>query len=451
MRQNMNLLPHNKRLNGKGFYIENVDLNTILQYSQTPVYVTSLSSVFERTKIYKKSLESHFQKSNIFYACKANFSQFILKEVLEAKAGIDIVSIGEWRAARQAGFQPENICFAGVGKKDAEWKETILNGIGFINVEHLEELENILSFIKENKKNLSSIPIISLRLNPCLDISTHAHLKTGALDSKFGILFSQFQKWLLNKRQIYSESEYKNWIQPMQGVHVHIGSQLMQKEIFTHTVQAVFDCAHFMHENEIAIYHLDFGGGLGVPDTGVPDNGKDIEDHVNFLCSEIKNQIPNYPKLQNFWGENYENLFVCLEPGRSVVASSTVFLTTVLYTKTNASENHIFNFCYVDGAMNDFPRPSLYGAKHHAEIVNFKLNNDTFAQNENWQIVGPVCESGDFLSKCSSLPVMSKGDTIAFFEAGAYCRSMASQYNLRPLPNEIYIKNSEIVGLSKIT
>lgn len=454
MRPNITLKPMPERFEGQGLFIEQVSLSNILKQAQTPLYVTSLSAVNERVKIYKESLKKHFTNSNIFYACKANFSQPILQEVYYAGAGIDIVSIGEWHAALSAGFVPQNICFAGVGKKESEWQQTILQGIGSINVEHLQELEDILNFILQNKKNLKNFPTLSLRLNPCLEIETHPHLKTGALDSKFGILFDHFKEWLLAKKQTIPAEQFVQWILPLKGIHVHIGSQLMAKDIFVHTVKNVLDCAQFMFSQNILVTHLDFGGGLGVPVTGVPFHGEDILEHVNFLSNTFKNQANFYPQLLNLWGNNFSNLFVCLEPGRSVVASSTIFLTTVLYTKENSPE---FRFCYVDGAMNDFPRPSIYGAEHHAELVNFSQENLTknnFSQETcpkenhelfNWRIVGPVCESGDFLSKKTYLPRLRKNDVIAFFEAGAYCRSMASQYNLRPLPQELFVRGEEIL------
>ena len=449
MRPHISLKPLSERINQSGLFIENVPLSQILSHAQTPLYVTSLSAVADRIKSYKEILKSHFQNSNIFYACKANFAQAILKQVRQEGVGVDIVSIGEWKAALNAGFEAKNICFAGVGKKECDWKETIVNGIGYINIEHLQELEDILNFIFQNKNLHKAIPVISLRLNPCLEIETHPHLKTGALDSKFGILFNQFKEWLLAKKHDFSQEEFAQWTSPLKGIHVHIGSQLTAKDIFIHTVKSVFDCAQFMIENKIFVTHLDLGGGLGISTSGAPQHGEDITEHVNFLCNTVKSQSVFYPQLLNLWQNDFSNLFVCLEPGRSVVASSTIFLTTVLYTKINYTQNVVdtlkecYRFCVVDGAMNDFPRPSLYGAEHHAELVNFANVEKSTSHTFNWRVVGPVCESGDFLSKNSHLPCMHKNDIIAFFEAGAYCRSMASQYNLRPLPNELFVRGSE--------
>ncbi|WP_161597571.1 diaminopimelate decarboxylase [Fluviispira multicolorata] len=449
MRPFFDLAKLTERKIGHGFLIDNVPLSKILECNHSPVYVTSLNAVAERVNIYQTTLKKYFKNNSIFYAMKANFSNPILKQVQETTAGVDIVSIGEWRAALKAGFSPQKICFAGVGKKEEEWREAIEGGLGYLNVEHLDELKDILNYISDNINKLKFIPVISLRLNPCLEVKTHPHLKTGALDSKFGILFEHFEEWVINIKQVFPNSQaFQEWISPLKGIHVHVGSQLMENKIFSLIIEKILECASFMFENNIKPYHIDLGGGLGVPYEGVSLDGTDISVHVEFFCSTLINLAKKYKKLHILWGNQCENLFVCFEPGRSIVASSTVFLTKVLYTKHNSNDH---NFCFVDGAMNDFPRPSIYNAKHQCEVVNFE-NSEFLKQNSlrkkiHWQIVGPVCESGDFLSKDALLPKLFKNDVLAFFEAGAYCRSMASHYNLRKLPAEIFIKNGKIIEI----
>jgi diaminopimelate decarboxylase len=447
MRPFITLKPLEQRIKGEGLYIDSVPLSDILDLKVSPIYVTSLNSISQRLNYYKSALQKHFTNFEVFYAMKANFSFPILEEIKNSGGGIDIVSIGEWRAALKAGIKPEKICFAGVGKKEEEWKEAIKGGLGYLSVEHLSELNDILFFIYKNKSDEIKSLVISLRLNPSVEVETHPHLKTGALNSKFGILFEHFEIWLNQmKSQFQDIEDYKKWIRPLKGIHVHVGSQLMENSIFPLIANKILDCAHFMLKNNIIVKHIDFGGGLGVPVEGVPENGNDIKSHIDFLCNTFKNAASDYKDLIKEWGEDFNNLFVCVEPGRSIVASSTVFITQVLYEKQNSDKNL---FCYVDGAMNDFPRPSLYGAIHHAEIVNFnqdvnlreKLKNNFL----NWNIVGPVCESGDFLSKNTLLPEVQKGDIIAFFEAGAYCRSMASTYNLRSLTSEVFVKDGKIL------
>nr|BFD32393.1 diaminopimelate decarboxylase [Pigmentibacter ruber] len=449
MRPFISLKSIEERINGEGLEIDAVPLAQILALDKTPVYVTSLNAVSQRLNKYKEALSCHFIHNEIFYAMKANFATPILKTVVKEDFGIDIVSIGEWRKAIASGIHPKKICFAGVGKKETEWKEALLGGLGNLSVEHLTELSDILDFLYK-EKNLNSFEkkvLVSLRLNPAVEVETHPHLKTGALNSKFGILYEHFQTWLKAKKlQFTSEDLFLKWINPLKGIHVHIGSQLTENSIFPLVVKKVLDCAHFMYENKIFVQHIDFGGGLGVGQNGVPENGEDIFKHVHFVCNAFKEESKKYPKLLSVWNEDYSNLSVCMEPGRSVVASSTIFLTKVLYEKRNSVENI---FCYVDGAMNDFPRPSLYGAIHHAELVNYnikKLQQEDF-NHFSWNVVGPVCESGDFLAKNAILPQIHKGDIIAFFEAGAYCRSMASQYNLRELPSEIFVRDGLITDI----
>ncbi len=449
MRPFISLKPIEQRINGEGLLIDAVPLADILALEKTPIYVTSLNAVAQRASLYKQALNLHFQNNEVFYAMKANFAKPIIETIHKVGIGIDIVSIGEWRQAIACGVQGNKICFAGVGKKEKEWKETILGGLGYLSVEHLSELDDILDFLSKQDQQVRNKLLISLRLNPAVEVKTHPHLKTGALNSKFGILFEHFNEWFVAKKDQFENKElFKQWISPLKGIHVHIGSQLMENTIFSLVSLKILECAQFLYENEVYINHIDFGGGLGVSQNGVSENGTDITNHVNLICTSFKKETSHYPALQSYWQNDFSKLFVCMEPGRSIVASSTIFITKVLYEKRNSTENL---FCYVDGAMNDFPRPSIYGAVHHSELINF-VNNENNHSNINskfkkWNIVGPVCESGDFLAKDALLPDITKGDVLAFFEAGAYCRSMASQYNLRDLPAEIFVKDGKISAI----
>lgn len=447
MRPFISLKPIEQRVNGEGFLIDSVPLIEILALDKTPLYVTSLNSILLRAKQYKDALSLHFPNNEIFYAMKANFSKPIIEAINSANIGVDIVSVGEWRHAVRAGTPSKKICFAGVGKKDYEWQETILGGLGYLSVEHLSELNAILDFLVIQKRQKQNSLVISIRINPAVEVDTHPHLRTGALNSKFGILYEHFQEWLIEKKNHFQNAElFKEWLSPLKGIHVHIGSQLMESSIFPLVSKKILDCAQFMFENQVYVKHIDFGGGLGVPETGVTENGSDIINHVNLISTSFKVASHHYPDLMSLWGKDYSQLSICLEPGRSIVASSTVFITKVLYEKRNSKENL---FCYVDGAMNDFPRPSIYGAFHHAEVVNFRNFESAakakIANFKQWNIVGPVCESGDFLAKNAPLPDISAGDIVAFFEAGAYCRSMASQYNLRDLPSEVFVRDGKII------
>lgn len=450
MRPFIFLSPIEERINGEGLVIDSVPLSKIIEINKFPVYVTSLNSISQRIHFYKQELNLFFEKNEIFYAMKANFSSVILNEVVDNGIGVDIVSIGEWEAAVNAGFSSEKICFAGSGKKESEWMKAIRGGLGYLSVEHLSELNDILSFLSQEREYLKIQTKILLRLNPEVEVDTHPHLKTGSLNSKFGIIFSHFEKWLIDKKLEFNNSDdFYNWIYPLKGIHVHVGSQLLENNSLSLIIKKILDCAQFMLMQGIIVKYINFGGGLGVPYEGVPLNGEDIKNYINLLSTSFIKISENYQDLMVEWGERFSGLLISIEPGRSIVASSTLFLTQVLYEKKNSSINL---FCYVDGGMNDFPRPSMYGALHNAEVVNFtdllNLKERLSLNYLKWSIVGPVCESGDFLSKSSILPQVKKGDIIAFFEAGAYCRAMANNYNLRPLPSEIFLKDGKIIKVT---
>ena len=437
----------------KHFSVEGVGLQKLLTLVPTPFYVTSLSAVAQRVEAYRKALNAHFELGTVFYAMKANSAPTLLKTILNAGAGLDIVSGGELKAALRAGAKPEKICFAGVGKTTAEIDAAFECGVGILNVEHTAELTRVLDkAYEQNESGKNCILKVALRLNPCVDIATHPHLRTGALDSKFGIFIEHLKEWASeqNKRV----SNWQRYLKPLQGVHVHIGSQLQGTEVFNAVILKVLECVDFLHQEGCQIHHLDLGGGLGVGFNGAPADNTDILNHVDFLCNTLKYAITNnsvfFEKIKPIWGTNLEKLSVNLEPGRSVVASSTVLITQVMYEKSNGAG---LNFAYVDAGMNDFPRPSIYGAKHFCARISdsneMKSKKSSEIELLNYSVVGPVCESGDVLAKEMCHEKINVGDILGFFEAGAYCRSMASHYNMRPLPAELFVLQGEAVAISR--
>jgi diaminopimelate decarboxylase len=439
--------------------VDGVNLPRLREAAEGPAFVTSMNAVRQRAETYVKELALQFSKSRVFYAMKANSAPAILREVAKAGCGIDIVSVGEFRAARAAGVKASDICFAGVGKTEREIVEAVNAGLGVINVEHAQELSFVLGFLKErrsahlaakeNEKKgfLSGIaqysePLVALRLNPCVESPTHPHLKTGALDSKFGMLTAQVMDWLKSTRLSFTregkldEKSFTEFISPLRGIHVHIGSQLQSHDVFPLVLERVRDCALGLADGGIRIDHLDLGGGLGVGPQGVPADASDITAHVGFQARALKSLVASDTRLQNLWDLDCGRLHVCIEPGRSLVASSTVFLTEVLFEKANLDT---VRFAYVDAGMNAFPRPSIYGAEHSTACAN-KANTNLIP----YKVFGPVCESGDVLAREAHLPLLYGGDIVVFFEAGAYCRSMASHYNLRTIPAEIFVRDGSI-------
>lgn len=443
------------------FEIDGVSLSKLRELEKGPLFATSLNAVRQRAEVYVNRLASHFPTSKIFYAIKANAAPAILREVTRAGCGVDIVSIGEFRAARAAGVPASEICFAGVGKLKSEIIEAYESGLGVINVEHAQELSFVLDLWAEKRRTIEGAksksgaqsagasgshpnqPLVAIRLNPCVESQTHPHLKTGALDSKFGLLLSQIDEWVqgtrmrFTKQGQFDEPGFADFVGPLRGLHVHIGSQLQSHDVFPLVVQRIKECVSMLNAKGIVIDHLDLGGGLGVGPSGVPTDASDIEAHVDFQANALKGMIASEPELQKIWGVNCEKLSVCLEPGRSMVASSTVFLSEVLYEKANLES---VRFAYVDAGMNAFPRPAIYGAEHATACAN-KPNVNLIS----YKVFGPVCESGDVLAREARLPQLFAGDVVAFFEAGAYCRSMASHYNLRTIPAEIFLRDGRVV------
>ena len=439
--------PQASRSGASAFAIEGVTLERCLGTLDTPFYVTSLSAIEARTRAYVQALRAHFPKGHVHYALKANFAPAVLRAVLRAGGGMDIVSVGEWRQALRAGADPADICFAGVGKRPSEWREALQGGLGSLNVEHVAELAAVLDACAETPCGTR----ISIRLNPCVELETHPHLKTGALDSKFGLLEEQVVSFFTGQRARFaSQDDFLRWLAPVRGLHVHIGSQMQSAQVFTHVAAKVASLAAWLAAQGVRLTHFDLGGGLGVGEQGVPEGETDVRTHVDFLCSSLSRALrsacDNEPALASVLGKDFEHVSVALEPGRSIVASSTLLVTRVLYEKSNAPGIH---FAYVDAGMNDFPRPALYGARHAVErlAVGDALNET--GHPREYQVVGPVCESGDVLARNALLPVLSPGDVLGFYEAGAYCRSMASHYNLRPLPGELFVRGRDIVCTEK--
>ncbi|MEY2989051.1 MAG: hypothetical protein RJB13_2572, partial [Pseudomonadota bacterium] len=310
--------------------VDNVSLQHLKATASVPMFVTSLSAVAQRAQSYVQALSKHFSRSKVYYAMKANSALPILREVHRSGCGLDIVSIGEFRVARSSGVPAEEICFAGVGKTKDEIAEALGAGLGVINVEHGQELIFVLERLQQLKANLpnsrkNGATLVALRLNPCVDSQTHPHLRTGALDSKFGLLLSQIEEWIAVLRQRFTqnekfdEQEYLRFVAPLRGLHVHIGSQLQSHDVFPLVIQRVSQAVLLLKTSGIVIDHLDLGGGLGVGVSGTPSDNHDIEGHIAFQAQCLKTAVRENDVLCGLWGRDCETLQVCIEPGRSIV------------------------------------------------------------------------------------------------------------------------------------
>ena len=377
----------------------NIDFQELANKYQTPYYVYDFDYI---TKQYGE-LKSAFRarKSLIAYAVKANSNLSVIKHLANLGAGADCVSIGEVRRALKAGVPSYKIIFSGVGKRDDEIKQALEFDILMINVESEAELNRV----EEIAKNLGKVARISIRLNPNIDPKTHPYISTGLHENKFGVDID-------TAKRMYIKCKNSESLEPT-GIHCHIGSQLTQLQPIKDAVKIVADLVKNLKAIKIELSFFNVGGGLGIV----------YKDEKLIDTYEYAQSI-----LDTMFGLD---LTVICEPGRSIVGNSGVFVTKVLYEKVNGNKR----FIIVDGAMNDLIRPALYNAYHKSEVLN---DNKEFS---DCNLVGPVCESGDFFAKNIELPKTEPNDLVAIYSAGAYGFIMASNYNTRERVAEIAVEN----------
>jgi diaminopimelate decarboxylase len=398
-------------------YCEQVLLRDLVEEYGTPLYVYSRSQVLENFS----TINGVFGESDhvTCYALKANSNPSILKMLAEAGAGADVVSGGELFLALNAGFPPQKITFAGVGKREDEIEYALKENVFSLSVESVQELQ-MISMVA-NRLNVTAR--ISIRVNPDIDAESHPYITTGLKQNKFGIEADKI------------EETFKTAISlpclTVHGIHTHIGSQIAKVEPFVAAAKFVTEWVAKLRANGIGITHIDFGGGIGVP------YGNAIRNEALPVDEVPDNQIPSpdqfisavLPILQQ------AGCSVWVEPGRSIVADAGVLLTKVLYTKENSTRK----FVVVDSGMTELLRPSLYGAYH--QII--PLTIDTFV-HEKVDVVGPICESGDFLAKDRMLPKTKQQDILAVLTTGAYGFVSSSNYNGRLRPAEVMVNGERV-------
>lgn len=378
----------------------------------TPLYIYDFDYIKSRYLALKNAFSA--RKSLVCFAVKANSNLSVLKFLANLGSGFDCVSIGEVRRALLAGANAYKIIFSGVGKKDEELKEALQNNILMINLESPAEMLRLENIAKELKKQAR----ISIRVNPNVDAKTHPYISTGLNENKFGVEISEAKK-------MYLYAKKSEWLQPY-GIHFHIGSQLTDLAPIIEAANIVSNIMSELKALEIDIKFFDVGGGIGV-------------------IYENENEISLYDYAQGILGAlKGQDVTVICEPGRFLTANAGVFLTKVLYQKLNSKKR----FVIVDGAMNDLIRPSLYNAHHRILVVsnkNGEISNENSFQNLNEiskaDVVGPICESSDFLAKNVDLPELKNGDLLLVKSAGAYGFSMSSNYNSRLRCAEVALEN----------
>jgi diaminopimelate decarboxylase len=363
----------------------------------TPLYVYDFNHFSEQFNKLKNAFKA--RKSIIAYAVKANSNLSVINHFAKLGSGADCVSIGEVKRALLAGVDKYKIIFSGVGKRDDEIKEALEKDILMLNIESEAELQRI----EEIAKIMGKVARISIRVNPNIDPKTHPYISTGLHENKFGVDIETAKKLYLYAKK----SEFLNPI----GIHFHIGSQLTELEPIKEASQIVADLVRSLKAVNIDIKFFDVGGGLGIR----YKDEKLIEpyDYAQAILSTLS---------------GLDVTIIC-EPGRFLVGNGGWFLTKVLYEKVNGDKR----FVIVDGAMNDLIRPSLYGAYHKIEVLND--NKELSKAN----LVGPICESGDFFAKNIELPKTNPGDLVIIHSAGAYGFTMSSNYNTRPRAAEVAV------------
>ncbi|MFA7083026.1 MAG: diaminopimelate decarboxylase [Arcobacteraceae bacterium] len=377
----------------------NIDYKTLAQKYKTPYYVYDFDHITQQYNELKEAFKA--RKSILAYAVKANSNLSVIKHLAQLGAGADCVSIGEVKRALKVGISPYKIIFSGVGKTDEEIKEALEFGILMINVESEAELNRVDAIAQE----LNKVARISIRVNPNIDPQTHPYISTGLHENKFGVDIDA-------AKRMYILCKNSNHLEPV-GIHCHIGSQLTQLEPIKEAVEIVANLVKNLKAIKIELNFFDVGGGLGIV----------YDDETLIDTNEYAQSI-----LKILFGLD---LTIICEPGRFIVGNSGVFVTKVLYEKINGNKR----FVIVDGAMNDLIRPSLYDAYHKIEVLNEEKEKSVC------NLVGPVCESGDFFAKNIELPLTKPNDLVAIYSAGAYGFTMSSNYNTRGKVAEIAVEN----------
>jgi diaminopimelate decarboxylase len=384
-------------------FAEDVAIGDLAARLGTPLYIYSARTLRRHYRVLSEAFEG--TDSLICFAMKALSNLSILKLFSDLGAGFDIVSVGELMRCLRVGADPGKIVFSGVGKTDEEIEAALKAKTLMINVESRPELHRVSAVAQRIKLQAP----VSLRVNPDLDPGTHPHISTGHRDSKFGIPLSQVNEYYAEARGL------KNL--ELAGLSTHIGSQITETAPFAEAGEKVAKIVAGLREQGIALKYLDLGGGLGIPYQEEPPSPAQYSAALLGPLRNIGRKI-------------------IIEPGRVLVGNAGILVTKVLYVK----ETDVKRFIVVDGAMNDLIRPVLYEAYH--EIVPIVRREGGVRQTAD--VVGPVCESGDFFARERDLPAVDSGDLIAVMSAGAYGFVMASNYNSRPRAAEVLVNGAEV-------
>lgn len=393
---------HDFKYKNSELYAEGVPIRKIAEKAGTPVYIYSHNTLVQHLNAYKDAFDE--QPHIICYALKANSNPAILRTLAKNGAGADVVSGGELYLALKAGIPARKIVYAGVGKTDEEIARALKARILIFNVESSDEMAAINRVAGSMKIKAP----IALRVNPDINPKTHPYISTGLKESKFGI---PIEEALENYRLAKKLPNLK-----IVGIHKHIGSQIITLQPFVDALKKIIILAKTLRDEGIVIKNLNIGGGLGIPyNDERPPHPKELSKAILPLIKA-------------------SGLDIIIEPGRSIAGNAGIFVTKVLYKKKHPEKE----FVIVDGGMNDLLRPSLYSAFHN--VLPLKKNS---RKKTRCDIVGPICESGDFLAKDRKLNGLKQGEMIAIMSSGAYGFTMSSNYNSRPRVAEVMVKGNK--------
>ncbi|MEZ7847233.1 MAG: diaminopimelate decarboxylase [Polaromonas sp.] len=395
---------------GAELQVEGARLSQLAAEHGTPLFVYSKASMLAALAAYQHGFAG--RHAQICYAMKANSSLGVLQVFAAAGCGFDIVSGGELERVLAAGGDAAKIIFSGVGKTRAEMRQALQAGIGCFNVESEAELD-VLSQVAES---LGLRAPVSIRVNPNVDPKTHPYISTGLKDNKFGVAHE-------DTLRIYQHAASLQGLQVV-GIDCHIGSQITDATPYLDAMDRVLDLVASIEASGISLAHIDFGGGLGI------NYNNDTPPAADALWAQLLRKLDE---------RGYGQKKLMIEPGRSLVGNAGVCVTEVLYVKPG----ELKNFCIIDAAMNDLPRPAMYQA-FHAIVPLLAEPSETLGTPEaRYDVVGPICESGDWIGRDRTLAVKA-GDQLAVLSAGAYCMSMSSNYNTRGRAVELLVDGDKV-------
>ena len=381
-------------------FAEGVSTSDLARQYATPLFVYSKAAMLGALAAYQRGFAG--RRAQICYAMKANSSLAVLQVFAQAGCGFDIVSGGELERVVAAGGDVRKVIFSGVGKTRAEMRQALAAGIGCFNVESDAELD-VLSAVAVDMGQQAPV---SIRVNPNVDPKTHPYISTGLKGNKFGVAHEDAVR-------IYRRAAALPGLKVV-GIDCHIGSQITEETPYLDAMDRILDLVEAIEAAGVPIHHIDFGGGLGI------DYNGDVPPQADALWARL---------LAKLDARGFGDRQLMIEPGRSLVGNAGICLTEVLYLKPGEQKN----FCIIDAAMNDLPRPAMYQAFH--QIVPLAPRGGGTVQ---YDVVGPVCESGDWIGRDRDLTV-EQGDLLAVLSAGAYCMSMSSNYNTRGRAAEVLV------------